>query len=226
MTAATVLVVDDELRAAEVTAALLRRAGYLVAVASSGQEAVTLASERPPDAMLLDFDMPDMDAPEVLDLLRRGAERLPFPVLILTGARPASGDQVLGLERGATDYLLKGIDRQVLLARLKSALRDWRGGPGLLVRGRLRIDPAARLALLDGKPLQLEPKPFWVLYQLALNDGRAVSREELLRQVWGTSYRGFDHTVSQAVYAARKALAEEGWIEAVPGHGYRFRIRD
>src|ERR671931_510613 len=157
---ATVLVVDDEPRAAQVTAELLRRAGFAVEVAASGQEAVERASERPPDAMLLDFDMPDMDAPEVLDLLKAGGERLPFPVLILTGARPASGDQVLGLERGATDYLLKGVDRQVLLARLKAALRDWRDAGRPVTRGRLRIDPAARLATLDGRPLRLQPKPF------------------------------------------------------------------
>jgi DNA-binding response OmpR family regulator len=62
------------------------------------------------------------------------------------------------------------------------------------------------------------------LYELAVREGQAVSREELLRIVWGTSYRGFEHTVSQAVYAIRKALAEEGWIEAVTGHGYRFRV--
>jgi|SRR5438270_1147044 len=221
---ATVLVVDDEPRAAQVTAELLRRAGFEVEVAVSGEAALDAALRRPPDAMLLDFDMPDMDAPEVLDQLRRGGDRLPFPVLILTGARPASGDQVLGLERGATDYLLKGVDRQVLLARLKTALRDWRGGRAVLVRGRLRIDPGARAAELGSRPLRLQPKPFWVLYELALHEGVAVSREELLRQVWGTSYRGFEHTVSQAVYAARRELREEGWIEAVPGHGYRLRI--
>jgi DNA-binding response OmpR family regulator len=90
----------------------------------------------------------------------------------------------------------------------------------------LRIDPAARLATLDGRPLRLQPKPFLVLYELALRDGEPVSREELLRRVWGTAYRGFEHTVSQAVYAIRKALGEEGWIEAVPGHGYRFRGHD
>jgi DNA-binding response OmpR family regulator len=223
---ATVLVVDDEPRAAQVTAELLRRAGFSVEVATTGLEAVQRASSRAPDAMLLDFDMPDMDAPEVLDQLRSGGERLPFPVLILTGARPASGDQVLGLERGATDYLLKGVDRQVLLARLKAALRDWRDAGRPVTRGRLRIDPAARLATLDGRPLRLQPKPFLVLYELGLRDGEAVSREELLRRVWGTDYRGFEHTVSQAVYAIRQALGEEGWIEAVPGHGYRFRGHD
>ena len=97
--------------------------------------------------------------------------------------------------------------------------------PAVLVCGRLRIDPAARLAVLAGRPLHLQPKPFWVLYQLASREGAAVSREELLRSVWGTSYRGFEHTVSQAVYAVRKALGEDGWIVAVPGHGYRFITR-
>jgi DNA-binding response OmpR family regulator len=222
---ATVLVVDDEPRAARVTAELLLRAGFDVEVATSGVEALARASDRPPDAMLLDFDMPDMDAPEILDQLRRGGGRLPFPVLILTGARPASGDQVLGLERGATDYLLKGVDRQVLLARLKSALRDWQHDSGPIVRGRLRIDPSARRASLEGRELGLQPKPFMVLYQLALREGSAVSREELLHAVWGTSFRGFEHTVSQAVYAIRKALGEGGWIESVPGHGYRFQTR-
>jgi DNA-binding response OmpR family regulator len=217
--------VDDEPRAAEVTAELLRRAGYLVEVATSGVEALASVSQGAPDAMLLDFDMPDMDAPEVLEQLRAGRDRLPFPVLILTGARPASGDQVLGLERGATDYLLKGVDRQVLLARVRSALRDWRGRPGLLVRGGLRIDPGGRLATLDGRPLDLQPKPFWVLYELASREGAAVSREELLRLVWGTDYRGFEHSVSQAVYSLRRALGEPAWIEAVQGFGYRFRTR-
>src|SRR5438270_13326703 len=148
--AATVVVVDDERKAAELTAELLRRAGFNADVAVSGEEALAKAEAQPPDAMLLDFDMPDMDAPEVLDHLRRGGDRLPFPVLILTGARPGAGDQVLGLDRGATDYLLKGVDRQVLFARVKSALRDWHSRPAPLHRGHLTIDPVAGHATLAG----------------------------------------------------------------------------
>src|ERR1700722_9188024 len=118
------LVVDDEPRNAELTAALLRRAGYVVEVAGSGTEALASVRTSSPDLMLLDYEMPDMEAPEVLDLLRAGANRLDFPVIILTGARHAAGDQVMGIERGATDYILKGTDRQVLLARIRAALRD------------------------------------------------------------------------------------------------------
>src|SRR3982074_1064458 len=103
---AKLLVVDNEPRAAELTAELLRRAGYTVEVAANGTEALERVRTNTPDLMVLDYEMPDMHAPEVLDLLRSGADRVPFPVIILTGARLSVGDQVLGLERGATDYIV------------------------------------------------------------------------------------------------------------------------
>ena len=99
--AAKLLVVDDEPRTAELTAGLLRRAGYTVDVAGSGTEALARVRSASPDLMLLDYEMPDMQAPEVLDQLRSGSDRLSFPVIILTGARGAASDQVVGLERGA-----------------------------------------------------------------------------------------------------------------------------
>src|SRR3982075_1887250 len=107
---AKLLVVDDEPRTAELTAELLRRAGYAVEVAISGTEALQRVRLNSPDLMLLDYEMPDMEAPEVLDSLRSGADRIALPVLILTGARHAAGDQGLGIDPGATDYILKGTD--------------------------------------------------------------------------------------------------------------------
>src|SRR6202165_5558369 len=95
---AKLLVVDDEPRTAELTAELLRRAGYVVEVAISGTEALERVRLNSPDLMLLDYEMPDMEAPEVLDTLRAGADRIAFPVLILNGARYAAGDQGLGIE--------------------------------------------------------------------------------------------------------------------------------
>ena len=121
---AKLLVVDDEPRTAQLTAELLRRAGYSVDVASSGTEALELIRSVSPDLMLLDYEMPDMEAPEVLDSLRSGGDRIPFPVIILTGARHSPGDQVVGIERGATDYIVKGTDRQVVLAGRGSARRS------------------------------------------------------------------------------------------------------
>lgn len=219
---AKLLVVDDEPRTAEVTAELLRRAGYEVQVASTGAEAVVRSRSSAPDLMLLDYDMPDMEAPEVLDELRSGAERMPFPVIIFTGARHSPGDQVMGIERGATDYIAKGTDRQVLLARVRGALREHASTTRVLVRGRLRIDAAKGQAFLESKALKLERRPLLMLELLAAREGDVVTRAELLELVWGSSYKGFEHSLEQAVYELRRVLKEPGWIETVRGIGYRF----
>jgi two-component system OmpR family response regulator len=219
---AKLLVVDDEPRTAELTAELLRRAGYEVQVATTGAEAVERSRSSAPDLMLLDYDMPDMQAPEVLDELRSGAERIPFPVIIFTGARHSAGDQVMGIERGATDYIAKGTDRQVLLARVRGALREHASTNRVLVRGRLRIDAAKGQAFLESKALKLERRPLLMLELLAAREGDVVPRAELLELVWGTSYKGFEHSLEQAVYELRRVLKEPGWIETVRGIGYRF----
>jgi DNA-binding response OmpR family regulator len=222
---AKLLVVDDEPRTAELTAELLRRAGYTVDVAGSGTEALERCRSDSPDLMLLDYEMPDMEAPEVLDSLRSGADRSPFPVIILTGARHSAGDQVLGIERGATDYIVKGTDRQVLLARVRGALRERSPGGGAIVRGRLRIDAARGEAKLGDRKLKLERRPLLMLHLLAGRPAEAVPRSELLERVWGSSYRGFEHSMEQAVHLLRRELREPGWIETVRGIGYRLVIQ-
>jgi DNA-binding response OmpR family regulator len=216
------LVVDDEPRTAELTAEVLRRAGYTVEIAVSGTEALQSVRSRSPDLMLLDYEMPDMEAPEVLDSLRSGADRIAFPVIILTGARHAPGDQVIGIEHGATDYILKGTDRQVLLARVRGALRERHPENRVINFGRLRIDLARREALMDERPLKLERRPLHMLQVMASRPGEVVTRAELLELVWGSSYAGFEHSVEQAAHQIRRALKEPGWIETVRGIGYRF----
>src|ERR1700693_4755367 len=156
---AKLLVVDDEPRTAELTAELLRRGGYVVEIAASGFRALQSVRSSSPDLMLLDYEMPDMEAPEVLDTLRSGADRIAFPVIILTGARHAAGDQVLGIERGATDYILKGTDRQVLLARVPGGVRARATESRVIVSGRLRIDMARGQVWLGDRALKLERRP-------------------------------------------------------------------
>src|SRR3979411_619242 len=227
---AKLLVVDDEPRTAELTAELLRRAGYTVEVAISGIEALERVRSVSPDLMLLDYEMPDMEAPEVLDSLLSGVDRIAFPVIILTGARHTAGDQVLGIEHGATDYIVKGTDRQVLLARVRGALRgrapEWR----VVVSGRLRIDLARGQAWLGERALKLERRPLLMLQVLAGRPGGGGGGGDLLvcgwarglEVVWGRSYSVFEPRVEQAVHELRRAIKEPGWIETVRGIGYRF----
>ena len=218
------LVVDDEPRTAELTAELLRRAGYSVDVARSGSEALERVRAGSPDLMLLDYDMPDMEAPEVLDQLRLGGDRIPFPVIILTGARHSPADQVIGIEHGATDYIVKGTDRQVMLARLRGALRERAASPAAVVRGRLHVDAARGEVRLGDRLLKLERRPLLMLQMLASRSGEVVPRAELLERVWGSSYKGFEHSLEQAVHQIRRELGEPGWIETVRGIGYRFVV--
>jgi DNA-binding response OmpR family regulator len=222
---AKLLVVDDEPRTAELTAEILRRAGYSVDVAGSGGEALELVRAGSPDLMLLDYEMPDMEAPEVLDSLRSGADRIPFPVIILTGARHAPADQVVGIERGATDYIVKGTDRQVMLARVRGVLRERAAHPASVVRGRLSVDAARGQARLDGRQLKLERRPLLMLQVLAARTPDVVLRSELLDRVWGSTYSGFEHSLEQAVHQIRRELREPGWIETVRGIGYRLIVQ-
>ena len=225
MEGARLLVVDDEPRTAELTAELLRRAGYAVDVAGSGTEALRLARQAAPDLMVLDYEMPDMEAPEVLEQLRAGTQKIAFPVIILTGARSAAADQVLGLDRGASDYIVKGVDRQVLLARVRGALRDRAPAHGAIVRGRLRIDPAAGEVRLGERVVKLNRRPFQTLQLLASREGEVVPRSELLEKIWGSDYEGFEHSVEQAVHEIRRQLGDPSWIETRRGIGYRFVSR-
>jgi len=161
------LVVDDEPHMAEITAETLRRAGYAVDVAGSGTEALARARSSAPDLMLLDYEMPDMQAPEVLDELRLGADRVAFPVIVLTGARHSPSDQVVAIERGAFDYIAKGTDREVLLARVRGALRERASVDRVVVRGRLRIEVSKGQAFLGSTALKLERRPLLMLEILA-----------------------------------------------------------
>jgi len=222
---AKLLVVDDEPRTAEITAEILRRAGYMVDVARSGGEALERVRTGSPDLMLLDYEMPDMEAPEVLDSLRLGEQRIPFPVIILTGARHSPADQVVGIEHGATDYIVKGTDRQVILARVRGALRERAAVTGAVVRGRLHIDAARGDARLGTRMLKLERRPLLMLQLLAQHSGEVVPRADLLERVWGSSYKGFEHSLEQAVHQIRREVREPGWIETVRGIGYRLVIQ-
>ena len=133
--------------------------------------------------------------------------------------------EVVGIERGASDFIVKGTDRQVMLARVRGALRERASGPGAVVRGRLHVDAFRGEARLGDRQLKLERRPLLMLQLLANHSGEVVTRSELLELVWGSSYTGFEHSMEQAVHQIRRELREPGWIETVRGIGYRLVVQ-
>ncbi len=214
-----ILLVEDEDSIALPLAEGLRREGFVVERAATGAEALAAASA---DLVLLDLRLPDIDG---LDVCRSLRERSDVPIIIVT-ARGEESDRVVGLELGADDYLVKPFGLRELIARIRAVTRrtSARGAVHEPLRvGALEIDERARRATLEGAVLELTPKEFDLLAALARDPGAAISRRQLLEDVWETSWYGSSKTIDVHVAALRRKLGDPGWIETVRGVGFRLR---
>lgn len=222
--ARTVLVVDDEQTLVATLKYNLEREGYRVLTAGDGEKAISLARSERPDLMILDLMLPAVDGLEVCRILRR---EMSLPILMLT-ARAGEVDKVVGLEIGADDYVTKPFSTRELLARVRALLRRTAAPADeeSLVSGGLRIDLKRREATLDGNTLELKPKEMELLIHFMRNRGRAFTREQLLRDVWGYDFYGDSRTVDVHVsWLRQKIEAQPGKpvrILTVRGVGYRF----
>jgi two-component system alkaline phosphatase synthesis response regulator PhoP len=219
-----ILVVDDELTLLNTVRAYLEQAGYMVQTATDGRSALHLFRQFQPDLVVLDIMLPQIDGLEVLRQLRQSSE---VYVIMLT-AKADEADKVIGLGMGADDYVTKPFSPRELVARVKAALRRL-GGSSLkkeLISAHLRLDEEARLAWKDGRPLDLTPIEFDLLHTLMRHDGRALSREQLIEQVWGRDYYGDDRVVDVHIGRLRKKIEDDAThptlIATVWGAGYRF----
>ena len=228
---ALVVVVEDEVDMNNLIRDHLVAEGHEVEQAFDGRTALALAQRRPPDLVILDWMLPDLDG---LAVCRRLREEHLMPIIMLT-ARTEEVDRVLGLEVGADDYVPKPFSMRELLARARAALRrvaleSQRGGsvvvsagPAPIVHGPLRIDPGAHAAHLDGEPLHLTPKEYDLLVLFTTHPGRAFSRDFLLDRIWDGEYEGFDRAVDTHIRRLRRKLGPLGdAIVTVWGVGYRF----
>ena len=223
-----VLVVEDEAALAEAVAEGLRRDGYAVDVAASGEVAAAYLRADRYDLVTLDLTLPPPgpDGPELCRRLRAGALGDPDTRVLMVTARDTVGDRVAGLDGGADDYLVKPFALDELRARIRCLLRRApSGGTAAVVVGRLVVDTAAMSASWEGIAVDLTPKEFAVLRYLALRPGAVVSQEELLEHVWDRNADPFTHTVRVTVGNLRRKLATLGSsspIETVVGCGYRL----
>src|SRR5580692_2857094 len=219
-----VLIVEDEpalLRALRID---LRARGYEVITASAGQEALVEAARRPPDAVLLDLGLPDMDGTEVIASLRTWSA---VPVIVLSG-RGGSGDKIGALDAGADDYVTKPFSMEELLARLRAALRRDAPAPPVqpVAIGRSTIDLAAHLATRDGEQVRLTPTEWRLLEILIRNPGQLVGGRRMLTEVWGPAYQQSTHYLRFHMAGLRRKLEDDParpqHLLTEPGMGYRF----
>jgi DNA-binding response OmpR family regulator len=225
---ARVLVVDDDPIVAEVVVDYLRNAGLEPRHAPDGRTALALAEEWRPDLVVLDLMLPGIDGIEVMRQLHE--ETGPRIAVIMLTARGEESDRLVGLRRGADDYVVKPFSPAELVARVDAVLRrvsppDEEAPP--IERGPLRIEPATRSAFLDGEELSLTMREFDLLAYLAAHPGRVYSRDQLMEAVWGEPFFEDTSTVTVHVRRLRAKLgddpAEPRFIETVWGIGYRLR---
>ncbi len=211
-----VLVVEDEAAQREVLAYNLRAEGFVVSRAESGDDALLLVEEAPPDVIILDWMLPGVSGIEICRRLKSRAETRNIPVIMLT-ARSEEGDRVRGLEIGADDYVIKPYSVAELMARVRTQLRRIRP---TTVGMRLQfedivLDSETHKVTRNEKPIKLGPTEFRLLAAFMDKPGRVWSREQLLDRVWGRDIYVNTRTVDVHIGRLRKALCKHGGTNPV-----------
>ncbi|WP_262287432.1 response regulator [Micromonospora sp. MA102] len=228
-----ILVVDDEPQILRALRINLRARGYDVAVADSGAAALKAAAGHPPDLVVLDLGLPDLDGTEVIRGLRGWTG---VPIIVLSG-RAGSEDKVAALDAGADDYVTKPFGVDELLARIRAVTRRLAGspadaaGPGSTATqriGRHTVDLADRVVTRDdGVEVKLTPTQWAMLEKLLRHPGKLVSQRQLLHEVWGPEYHNETNYLRQYMAQLRRKLEDDParprHLITEPGMGYRYR---
>ncbi len=221
-----ILVVDDELQIVRVVRGYLEQAGYQVATASNGQEALFIAREHKPALIILDLQMPKMDG---LEFTRRIRAEQPDVAIIMLTARVEEMDRILGLELGADDYVTKPFSPRELVARVRAVLRRTQSTPSspeVLEEGGLTLDRGRREVRKSGEVIDLTPTEFDLLAVLMSAPGRAYSRSELLEAIQGVAFEAYERTIDVHIKNLRQKIEDDPtdpkYIGTVRGVGYRF----
>jgi two-component system KDP operon response regulator KdpE len=220
----TILVVDDEPQIRRALAVNLAARGYVVDQAATGRDALRLAAAHHPDALVLDLGLPDVDGVDVIRGIR-GWSTVPIVVL---SVRDGERDKVEALDAGADDYVTKPFGMDELLARLRAALR--RATPDdaepVVVTDAFTIDLASHTVTRDGRPVHLTPTEWGLVEVLVRNPGRLVTREVVLRTVWGEGFTDESGYLRVHVASLRRKLeadpAHPRHLLTEPRMGYRF----
>lgn len=212
-----VQVVEDDPAIYEPLCDGLRRNGIDVVHVTLAREVVSTLQQANPDLLLLDLGLPDGDGISVLNEVRRVSD---IPVIIAT-ARGDETDRIVGLELGADDYLVKPYSVRELVARLRAISRRRRTEPAAAT-SRVVVDRVRRVVTVDGKAVELTAKEFDLLFVLAEEPGRAVTRQEIFSRVWDPVWNGSGKSLEVHIATLRKKLGDPSLVETVRGVGYRL----
>jgi two-component system alkaline phosphatase synthesis response regulator PhoP len=221
-----VLVVDDEPDFVRFIEEVLKTANFTVISVGDGLKAIKMAADSRPDLILLDWNLPGKDGPQVCQALKTDPKTRTIPVVMLT-VRRREADVVLGLEIGAEDFVSKrGLRPQELVARVRAALRKSspRPDPGEVLRvGPLVFDTERRRMTMDDEIIDLRAKEYELLYLFLKNEGRVLTRNFLEETIWGVEYFGSSRAIDTTVARLRGKLGKHSTlIQAVQGVGYKF----
>jgi len=219
-----ILVIDDDPSITSLLKRGLSYEGFKVQTAASGKEGLDVAREQPPDLIILDVMMPGIDGMEVCRRLRAADSAL--PIIMLT-ARDAASDQVLGLQTGADDYVIKPFTFEVLLARIKALLRRTETtGAEQLRFADLVLDTGTHSARREQREIDLTTTEYDLLHEFILHPRQVLSKEQILERVWGYNFEGNYNILEVYVRYLRTKLEAEGesrLIHTVRGAGYLLR---
>jgi DNA-binding response OmpR family regulator len=222
---AKILVVDDEPDAVELIRFNLEKAGYRVATAVDGAEAIQKVQSFCPDLMVLDWMIPELDGLEVCKTIRNEPATAALPIIMLT-AKTSEIDRILGLEIGANDYVTKPFSVRELMLRIKKQLQhkmDKEEAEGPIQFANVIVDVDRHLVTVAGEPIQLTGIEFKLLTVLAKRSGRVQSREQLLKDVWEYDTSIDSRTVDTHMRRLRQKLGSAAnMLDTVRGFGYRL----
>ena len=221
-----ILIVEDEVKIARFVTLELEHEGYEVKAAHDGRTGLGLCESWQPDLMILDLMLPELSGIEVCRRLRQTSD---VPIIMLT-AKDDVSDKVMGLDMGADDYMTKPFAIEELLARIRVGLKKHRAGRStalpVLTAGKLRVEPASYSVSYDGKPIALTKKEFDLLNYLWQHAGTAVTRDELLSNVWGYEFAGDTNIVDVYIRYLRQKIDDKfgvKTIHTIRAVGYMFR---
>lgn len=223
MASADILIVEDDATIARFVELELTHAGFDVRKAPDGKLALEAVAESDPDLLILDLMLPEIDGLEVARRLRQGGKK--FPILMLT-ARAETQDLVTGFDAGADDYLRKPFEIPELLSRVRALLKRTeveRATPSHIASG-VEVDANSRRATVGGKQIDLTAKEFDLLYYLVTNSGRVISRDEILKAVWGGQHATDSNVIEVFVCHLRNKIGDRDntIIRTIRGVGYFF----